>query len=233
MRTTSLLALTLIAALGCGLEPTSTELEPALLSKGQGGGGGGGGKATDPTATWIIPNAGYSLRSDNHSLYTAEGLSTYADGVCGVAAKIFATTAASNSGDATIGMDAPKKGCGRRVTLVYPDGNSETIRTFGNLQQLQNTTTLIPIGTRELRTLIINPSAYSNNPSRCGRLLFGTGSLGSGVGSDQVWVERVDARTWHVYSQDEPNTKVWCRDEDSLINMTVSFTIVASRDLPE
>lgn len=231
MRTTSLLALTLIAALGCGLEPTSTEIDPALLSKGKGG-GGGGPTTSDPTATWLIPNdGGLSLRSDG--LYSSGGISTYANGVCGITAKIFATTEYSHSGDATISMDVPKRGCGRRVTLVYPGGFSETVRTFGNLRVLQNTDSVIPINTTVKRTLGISPGSYSNNPSRCDRLLFGQGGQGNGVGSDSVLVTRVDARTWRVWSDPFSTKLAWCEKDNALLEMTVDFTIVASEDLPE
>ncbi|HUG27824.1 MAG TPA: hypothetical protein VMK53_05950 [Gemmatimonadales bacterium] len=232
MRTRSFLALGLLAALGCMAEPTATELDPALLSKGNGGGGGGSTSPTDPTATWLIPNdGGLSLRSDG--LYSDGIISTYAHGTCGVTAKIYATEAASNSGDATIGMDAPKRGCGRRVTLVYPDDVSETVRTFGNLRKLQNTTTIITIGDTEKRTLAISPGSYSNNPSRCDRLLFGEGGQGNGVGSDSVLVTRVDARTWRVWSDPDSEKLAWCEKTGELFPMTVDFTIVASTDLPQ
>lgn len=227
MRTRPFLALGLLAALGCMAEPTATELDPVLLSKK-----GGGSTATDPTATWYIPvDRGLSLRSDNQ--YVHGDSSTYANGVCGVTAKIFATTAASNSGDATIGMDAPKRGCGRRVTLVYPgDLGSETVRTFGNLRVLQSTDSVIPVHATVKRTLAISPGSYSNNPSRCDRLLFGQGGQGNGVGSDSVLVTRVNARTWRVWSNPDSDNLAWCEKENTLLKMTVDFTIVASRDLP-
>lgn len=234
MRTHSFLFLALMAAVGCMVEPTASELDTALFSKGKGGGGGGGTPSpTDPAATWLIPDDGsMSLRSDG--LYSSGGISTYASGTCGVTAKIFATTEYSNSGDATISMNAAKgkNGCGRRVTLVYPDNVSETVRSFNNLRVLQNTTTIIPVGATAKRTLGIAPAGFSNNPSRCDRLLFGQGGQGNGVGSDSVLVTRLDARTWRIQSDPSSTKLAWCEKLNTLFEMTVDFTIVASRDLP-
>ena len=55
-----------------------------------------------------------------------------------------ATTAASNSGDATI-QTAKAKNCTRRFTLRYPDAFTSTVLSFNNLLQLQNTTYSIPL----------------------------------------------------------------------------------------
>ncbi len=234
MRMASLLTLTLIAALGCALEPTSTDLDPALLSKGKGGGGGSSGPV-DPTATWLIPldDAGLAFRSDGR--YPTGAMSEYASGVCGVYTRIFATTEGSNSGDATISLDEVKgkNACSRRITIAYPDRYTETVRTFNNLRKLQNTTLVIPVGDTQLRTFALAPNHISNNPSRCGRLVFGVGDNGFGVGSDPVWVHREDARTWHIQSQNAPNNRAWCEQTGELFEMPVAFTIVASRDLPE
>lgn len=230
MRPHAFLTLALLTVIGCMAEPTASDLDTALLSKGKGGGGSSG--PSDPTATWLIPdNGGLSFRSDGQ--YSADGISTYANGVCGVSAKIFATTEYSHSGDATINMDAPKRGCGRRVTLVYPDNFTETVRTFGNLRVLQNTTTIIPVGATVKRTLAISPGNLSNNPSRCDGLLFGQGGQGNGVGSDSVLVTRLDGRTWRVFSDPASTRLAWCKKLDQLLEMTVDFTIVASEDLPE
>lgn len=232
MRPHAFLTLALLTVIGCMAEPTASELDTALLSKGKGGGGSSG--PSDPTATWLIPdNGGLSFRSDGQ--YSADGISTYANGVCGVSAKIFATTEYSHSGDATISMDAPKgkNGCGRRVTLVYPDNVTETVRSFNNLRVLQNTDLIIPVDSTVKRTLGIAPAGFSNNPSRCDRLLFGQGGQGNGVGSDSVLVTRLDARTWRVQSNLSSTKLAWCEKLNTLFEMTVDFTIVASEDLPE
>ena len=100
------------------------------------------GGPTDPTATWKIPLADAGLGFASDGQYGDGTYSVYADGVCGVSAKIFATTAASNSGDATIQV-AKAKNCTRRFTLHYPDAFTETVLSFNNLLQLQNSTYLI------------------------------------------------------------------------------------------
>lgn len=229
MRCTPLFALVLIAALGCAAEPTASDFDAALLSKGKGGGGGGG--TADPTATWLIPldDSHLSFRSDGR--YVQGDMSAYANGVCGVGTTIFL----NGSGDATVRLDEVKgkNACSRRITLEYDDGYVETIRTFANLRKLQSTTLAIPIGNIELRTLAISPDHVQGQPSRCDRLLFGEGAAGNGAGSHPVWVHRTAADTWRVYSQDEPNNKALCLKTGDLFGMTVDFTIVASEDLPE
>src|SRR5215469_12939225 len=60
---------------------------------------------TDPATTFWFPlaDAGLGVQSDH--LFTSGDSSAYADGVCGVHSKIFATASASNSGDAIMGTD--------------------------------------------------------------------------------------------------------------------------------
>ena len=154
----------------------------------------------------------------------------YAHGVCGVSTVIFATGDGTESGDATIKLDAAKgKGCGRTFTLVYPDGATETLRSFNNLRGLQSSVSRIEIGATKTRTFAISPSSIGV-PSRCGRLLFGEGKLGGGAGSDPVLVTRVDARTWRVASQ--VDGQVLCENTGEFYAMPVAFVIVASSDLP-
>lgn len=229
MRTTTVLlatALTALAALACDADPMDTESNRPAYAKG------GPAGETDPTATWLVPldTTGLALQSDG--AFGGNGYSSYASGVCGVTAKIFATTAASNSGDATLNMDAPKgkNGCDRKITLRYPDGQTETLRSFANLRKLQNTTSRIAIGETVLRTLGISPGALSNNPSRCGRLVFGpNGSVA--LGTDSVQVTRIDEQTWHVDTR--PGlSQAWCENRNELYEMPLSFVIVASYPLP-
>jgi hypothetical protein len=185
---------------------------------------------SDPTATWLIPvsDTGLSLRSDGQQV--SHGNSVYANDVCGVTTRIFATTAGSGSGDATIRLDAATgKGCGRTFTIVYPDGRSETLRSFANLWAVHSPTSSIPIGATELRRFVFNPSAI-NVSSRCGRLIFGESELGGAAGSDRLEVTRVDARTWHVQSQPEDRNAL-CENTGALYEMSVEFTVVASQDL--
>lgn len=231
MPTTRSTLLTVIALLvvGCSTEPSAPFVggDPVFAK--------GGPAPTDPTATWMLPldDQGLAFRSDGQ--FSDGTYSVYANGVCGVDAKIFATTQKSNSGDGIIQTNPAGKGknpCARSFTLHYPDGFTETLQSFNNLRKLQNTDTVIPIGATVTRQLILNPSVMG--PSRCGRLLWGEGDFGGGVGSDSVLVTRLDERTWHVESQPPPKNKAWCRDMDgALLDMPpVSFRIVSDRDLP-
>jgi hypothetical protein len=189
----------------------------------------------DPTATWMIPlnDADLALKSDGQ--FGDGTYSSYVDGVCNVATRLFATTQGSNSGDAVVRTDGPTKGksCKRSFTLRYPDGVSETVQSFNNLRALQNTTTFIPVGATERRLLILNPGALATG-TRCDRLLFGRGDLNTenGVGSDNVLVTRIDARTWRVQSDPESSKLAWCQKTGELFVMPVDFVVVASYDLP-
>ena len=191
-------------------------------------------KPSDPTDTWKIPlaDANLALRSDH--AYSDGTYSSYTNGVCNVGGTIFATTAASSSGDATIQTSSATPGkCGRRFTLVYPDGFSESLISFNNLKELENTTYSIPVGTTVMRRLIVNPGVLTNKYSRCGILYFGVGPLGEkGIGSDSVAVTRVDASTWQVQSQPAPNNRALCGTNNQLYAMPVSFVVVSSRPLP-
>jgi hypothetical protein len=179
-------------------------------------------RASDPTATWTIP------APDGVLGLSSDGQGAYANGVCGVSAKLFATTAGSNSGDATI-QTAKGKNCTRRFTLRYPDGATESVLSFNNLLQLQNTTYSIPVGSTAKRRLILNPGAIASNPSRCGRLLFGPNGL-VGVGSDSVNVTRTSASSWQV--QSAGSNLAYCEANGALYAMPVSFTVTSSVPLP-
>ncbi|HEY6828536.1 MAG TPA: hypothetical protein VI259_16875, partial [Gemmatimonadaceae bacterium] len=63
--------------------------------------------------------------------------------------------------------------------------------------------------------------------TRCGRLLFGQGSQGAGVGSDSVLVSRsVDGASWHIQSN-PGHTLALCENTNQLFTMPVDFVIVA------
>jgi hypothetical protein len=192
-------------------------------------------KPSVPSDTWKLPlaDAGLSLKSDRQ--YSDGTYSVYAAGVCNVTGSIFTGEDGStnNSGDATIQTSRPSRGkCGRLFTIVYPDGFTETLASFNNLNLLENTTYAIPFGTTVMRRLVVNPGVLANNPSRCGRLLFGLGPLGDkGIGSDSVAVTRIDASTWQVQSQAAPNNLVLCENTGQLYHMQVSFVAVSSRPL--
>lgn len=186
---------------------------------------------SDPSGTWMIPlsDAGLSLRSDRQ--YGDGTYSVYANGICNVSATIFATTAASNSGDATIQTSAPSKGkCGRVFTLVYPDGVTETVASFNNLREIENTSYSIPVGQTVLRRLLVQPGSTTSQ-SRCGKLQFGATAAGVGAGSDSVMVTRVDASTWQVKSQAAPHNVAYCENNGQFYAMPVSFVVKSSSPL--
>lgn len=224
----TLIAVALAAACSSDATPTATLSSSQAHAKP--GGGGGGGGTSDPSASWLLPlDAGaLAVRSDGQ--YASGAYSRYANGVCSVSAKIFL----NGSGDATIQTDAGKgkNGCTRRFTVTYPDGATESFRSFNNLRVLQTTSTVIAQGTSALRTLAINPSGLSNNPSRCGRLLFGQGNQGGGAGSDSVVVTRLGANTWEVESQAAPKNLALCENTGELYAMPLRFRIVSSANLP-
>jgi hypothetical protein len=185
----------------------------------------------DPTATWLIPldDVGLALRSDGNATYSVGTNSVYANGVCGVSTRIFATPAGSNSGDATL-QTGKAKNCSRQFILRYPDAVTESVLSFNNLNILQNTGYSIPVGTTVKRRLIIAPGALQNNPSRCGRVLFGPNGAVS-PGSDSLNVTRMDTQTWRVQSHPDSNL-AYCENTGELYAMPVNFVIVSSAALP-
>jgi hypothetical protein len=218
------LPLAALAVAGCADKLTSPSSAPPLtVSQSR-------STVVDPAATWKIPlaDAGLALRSDH--AYSDGTYSVYANGVCNVSSKIFATTAASNSGDATLQTSATTKGkCGRTISLFYPDGVAENLPTFANLNALDNTAFSIPVGTTVARRLVINPGVVNVHATRCGKLFFGVGPLGEqGIGSDSVLVTRVDASSWQVQSKAAPNDRALCENNGLIYEMPVSFTIVSS-----
>lgn len=214
-RPTLFLTATLALVAACSdapAAPTSVEVPPASAKPGG---------PTDPTATWTVP------APDGILGFASDGQGAYADGACGVTTRIFATTAGSNTGDATIQVSKGK--CVRRFTLHYPDNSTEVVMSFNNLLQLQNTTYSIPLNATVKRRLIIAPGALSNNPSRCGRLLFGPNGSVS-LGSDSVDVTRTSASSWLV--QSSGSQLAYCEDLAVLYVMPVNFTITSSSPLP-
>ena len=220
-RISSRLSLLVVLLAGCSENAVSPATEQPVLRPGP----------TDPTATWLIPldDAGLALRSDGNATYSGGTNSVYANGVCGVSTRIFATTAGSNSGDATL-QTGKAKNCSRQFILRYPDAATESVLTVNNLNILQNTGYAIPIGTTVKRRLIVAPGALQNNPSRCGRVLFGPNGTVS-PGSDSLNVTRIDAQTWQVQSHPDSNM-AYCEDTGELYAMPVSFVIVSSVALP-
>lgn len=222
------LPLIILAAAACGDQVTnpSPDASPSIR-EARGG-------PVDPLDTWKIPLADGSLALRSDHAYSDGTYSAYTSGVCNVSGTIFATTAASNSGDATIQTSSPTKGkCGRQFTIVYPDGYTETLASFNNLNLLENTTYSIPVGRTVMRRLVVNPGVLANNPNRCGKLYFGVGPLGEkGIGSDSVAVTRISTNTWQVQSQPAPHDGAQCENNGQLYEMPVSFVVVSSYPLP-
>lgn len=191
-------------------------------------------KLSNTTGTWKLPLADASLSLKSDRQYNDGTYSVYAAGVCNVSGLVFTGEGGStnNSGDATIQTSNPTKGkCGRLFTISYPDGVTETLASFANLNQLESTDFAIPIGTTAARRLVINPGALSFR-TRCGRVIFGVGPLGEvGIGSDSVLVTRIDASTWQVQSKAAPNNLALCESTNQLYQMRVSFLVVSSRPL--
>lgn len=188
-------------------------------------------KVVDPTTTWKIPlaDAGLALRSDH--AYSDGTYSVYADGVCNVTGTIASTTPTSSGDAATRFLSRGK--CGRTISLFYPDGFSENVATFNNVNGLDNTTYSISIGATALRRLVINPGVVNFTATRCGKLFFGVGPLGEkGIGTDSVLVTRIDASSWLVRSQPAPNDRALCETTGVIYEMPVSFVIIASYPLP-
>lgn len=227
-RSVALAAAAAFVLVACSEAPTGTppveELTVELDARGGnggGGGGGGGGSATDPTATFVLPSAGAALLSD--------GNGDYVNGSCGVEAKIFATEAASNSGDATLNT---KKGkCIRTVRIVFGDGDEEQVRVFINVNNIHNTTTVIPLNGTVTRGMNINPWSGS----RCETLLL-RNTLQDGTPlpeGNPVKVTRTAADTWHVYNEIGANSAA-CQQIDGTytsVTLPVDFEIVSSAEL--
>ncbi|MDH5284765.1 MAG: hypothetical protein OEW80_12870, partial [Gemmatimonadota bacterium] len=164
----SLVTLLLLVA-GCSDAPTTpSDLNGAAARPGP----------SDPTPTWTFPSdeSGLGFASDGQG-------PVYANGSCGVSTRLFSTTAGSGSGDATI-QTSKTKSCTRKFKLLIPGGGYETVQSFNNLNALESSVLgiAIPVGGSELRRLIVSPSAVINNPSTCGRIIFGdNGTVGSGT----------------------------------------------------
>jgi hypothetical protein len=203
-------------------------------------GGLAAAKATALVVTWKLPldDGALALRSDRQFINGA--YSDYTGGVCTVETKIF-NGDASTSGDATIRTTAPTgRRCGRVFKLFYPDGTSESVASFNNLNKLHNSESYIPAGTTQPRRLILNPGIIG--PSRCGRIIFGDNGV-VGEGTDMLDVTRVDGHTWEVRSQApsvDPitneittNDRALCESTGEIFAMPVHFVISASADLAD
>ena len=190
----------------------------------------------DPTATFLLPTADAALGLRSDGLFTSGASSVYANGVCGVKGKIFATGAA-NSGDATLQTNNPTfsdRKCAsypRKMTLAFSDGVAETIPIFMNVRQVQNTVAWIPVGATVKRAFAINPTQRT----RCDILIWSRerqSDPGVEFPGDSVLVTRMAADTWRVQTQPYPDNRAYCTTLDRSFNMSLDFTIVTNRPLP-
>ena len=191
---------------------------------------------TDPTSTLYFPLDDASLGVKSDHLFVSGTSSAYAQGVCGVDSKIFATTEASNSGDLVMQTDNPTyrdhkcSAYPRKLVIDYGDGTAPRASTvFVNLRDLErenDPADQISIGGSRIRGLHVNES-------RCGGLVY-QAQLGDGTstnGADSVIVTRTAADTWVVTTQPAPNDKAYCKGDGLLYHIPVNFTIVSSRPL--
>ena len=189
---------------------------------------------TDANTSWTFPLAdgGLGIRSDHLS---SNGTSSvYANGVCTVSGVLHVSV----TGDATIQTSATKgKSCGRQFTVAYPDGTLETLPAFANLAFIESAAGTIPTGSTVRRHMNFAPGGTNTSSGRCGTLYFGVGKVGNGIGSDSLLVTRVDASTWHVYSDptvyaDGLHNRALCGANNQLYAMPVDFTVISSRPEP-
>jgi hypothetical protein len=194
-------------------------------------------------STWKLPlnSAGLGLVSDGAQ--SDGSYSLYDDGVCGVSSGVLL------SGDMTIQTNNPTRKTrtcsGRTMTLVYPAGDPvyptggrETMLVFMNLHNISSDTTTILTGyaNRVLRHLALNPA----QKQRCDAWRW---QSAPGIAGDKVWVERMSATTYHVYTQDRDpdlvlaaanasNNRAICTTTGQAHHLSVDFYVVSKEVLP-
>ena len=197
----------------------------------------------DPGPLWRLPldDAGLGLVSDRRQ---QSGIfSVYEDGVCGVTGKIFT----GGSGDATLQTNNPRQKnttcqTARTMSLVYPTGDPvypaggvETMLVFVNLRNISNSITTIAPGyeNRVERMLSLNPT----QTERCDAWRWTSVSFNG----DNVWVERLDATTYHVYTKDRDPVienrvpganRATCTTTGQLHSLSVDLYVVSRQALP-
>ena len=241
------LLVTALLAAGCSEAPSPVHPSEPLFAKP-----GSGTTETDPTAAFYIPTSQGNLGLWGDGLFASldgyTGTSRYGERDCGVNSKIFATTEASNSGDAIMHTSNNRysdKKCTdypRKANISYANpvdglnpGGSQNIEVFMNVNRIHNTTYHIPIGTTVKRALLIDP----NTTGRCEQVRFRDPLAdGTSTGADSVYVTRLDAQTWKVETRDTTvdgvtvkRDKAYCTTDKKLYHIPVSFHIRASRPL--
>jgi hypothetical protein len=186
----------------------------------------------DPTAVFAFPlsDAGLGVRSDRK--YLSGDASIYAEGICGVHSKIFATNGASGSGDAIMNTEDPayrNRKCAeypRMLTVDFGNGTVRTTTVFLNTFQIQNAFYRINVGDTVKRAMGLGGAGCNG---LAWRAVLQDGTI---TGADSVLVTRTSTRTWTVQTQPAPNDKARCAADGQLYHIPVYFTITASRDLP-
>ena len=192
----------------------------------------------NPTAAWKIPlsSAGLGLVSDRLFPDATTTYSLYEDGVCSVTTRIFYY---GGSGDATLQTNNPtakiRTCAGRTMSVVYPvgdvvypGGGVETMQVFLNIHNIANDTTTIPVGATVERALALNPT----QTERCDAWRWGTLA-----GGDDVLVQRLDARTFHVFTKDLGTNPIpganraICTTTNQAHHLSVDLYVVSSSDL--
>jgi hypothetical protein len=175
----------------------------------------------DPTITWKLPLADAALAFRSDRQFSDGTHSVYANGVCAVKTWVEMSATDPFPGFGHLSLGSSNKGqCARSLKLFYPDGTTEMA---GGVTQRGLTEPRIAQGATVLRTLALLGAART---SRCGRVLFGEGSQGAGVGSDSVLVTRLDMATWRVRSNGDRN-RALCENTNQLLHMPIDFVIVA------
>jgi hypothetical protein len=197
----------------CAETPTQpTSADPVF------GKGGGGPANASASFRLPLPTASLSVRGD--ALFPDAGASVYKHGKCGVTATIFAPNPHTDAVLQTDNRQAGDRKCAgvgasavpREITIDYGDGVESNPVTL-NVHDLGTV-----VGT-ELRFLGIGP----RGTSRCSKLQFG-----GPEGGDMVWVTKVSATSWHVFSQAGAATTASCVTATGNVTysgMLVDFTI--------
>ena len=259
--TLSVLALSALAVGGCS-EQSQTALEPdqAVFAQPGSGGGGGSTTVTDPVATFYLPalQGSLGLWGDGKSVvtYASSSMSEYLHQVCGVETRFFYT----GSGDAILNSNGHSKSASKckdaprtvRVAFqrIKDDGTLESQGTasptvFLNAFDVQDTTSAdgtgpIKVGPENSEQRPVHINMGSNTIYPCDALRFRPvlDNLGGVVtGADLVTIERVNSKTWRVYSTPDGNGhhKAACVKNDKftgLYHVPVDYYIVTDRDLP-
>ncbi|AMW04178.1 hypothetical protein [Gemmatimonas phototrophica] len=228
MRRSTTLAclLALLAPLGACTtnEPVTTEVGGPAFAKAT--------TTADPTATWYLPAANSGLTGDGAYLTSGSTESVYANGVCGVSTRIFAS--ATGSGDATLQTDNPTsktRTCAafpRKVTLSYVNEAGVAIvdrrPVFMNVRSIATFGSAIAVGETRDGIFAVN---LSGTGSGCNALRWNIVFDGATTGASYISVTRLDPTTYQVRSA--PGAKAYCVDNGQLYDIHVNFRLVSSR----